>query len=92
MARAEEQRRGSSLCCNLNYLLAIVLLKICCPVIRREREMLQLALVADSSRRAITFRNEWFRTGRLCTYKAQIVELSVKLVLQLFTKITLVGA
>jgi hypothetical protein len=38
MGRAEEQRRGSSLCCNLNYLLAIVLPKICCPVIRRERE------------------------------------------------------
>jgi len=29
--------------------------------------MPQLALVADSSRRAITVRNEWFRTGRLCT-------------------------
>jgi hypothetical protein len=54
--------------------------------------MPQFALVADSSRRAITVRNEWFRTGRLCTYKAQIVTLSVKLILQLFTKITLAGA
>ena len=54
--------------------------------------MLQLALVADSSRRAITVRNEWFRTRRLCTYKAQIVQSSVKLILQLFTKITLAGA
>jgi hypothetical protein len=53
-----------------------------------EREMLQLALVADSSRRAITVRNEWFRTGRLCTYK----EPTVKLILQLFTTITLAGA
>ena len=54
--------------------------------------MPQLAFVADSSRRAITVRNEWFRTGRLCTYKARFVEPSVKLILQLFTKITLAGA
>jgi hypothetical protein len=36
MARAEEQGRGSSLCCNFNYLVAILLLKICSLVTRRE--------------------------------------------------------
>jgi len=54
--------------------------------------MFQLALVADSSRRAITVRNKWFRNGKLCTYKAQIMESSAKLIMQLFTKITLAGA
>lgn len=37
--------------------------------------MPQLALVADSSRPAITVRNEWFRTGRLCTYAAQVCKI-----------------
>jgi hypothetical protein len=41
--------------------------------------MFQLALVADSSRRAITVRNEWFQTGSLCTYKAQFKEPSAKI-------------
>jgi hypothetical protein len=54
--------------------------------------MPRLALVADSSRRAIAVRNEWFRTGRLCTYRAQVVKPSVKLILLLFTKIILAGA
>jgi hypothetical protein len=43
--------------------------------------MLQHALVADSSKLAITVRNEWFQTGSLCTYKAQIMEPSAKLIL-----------
>jgi hypothetical protein len=54
--------------------------------------MPQLTLVADSSRRAITVRNEWFPTGRLCIYKAQVVEQPEKLILHLFTKNIMAGA